>query len=353
MCFLVYLQIDGATVKTEEKSLVICLRSKSGVSVVVKTDNLMIKQVWANAFEAQIEVLANKVASAARSITAEEKALTFSLNGEYGIGGKTVVIPSVAVKEAESFNSKGSSSNESHPLTSPFNSTSGGTSPKAGGLRPGGPMSPSGANLNSSLFARHAEPSDGDADKLEFLGDDEDEEEEWKRNDDDDEDDESTDVDGKKRAKSKVGGIFPNFTISKNGSAESKAYRPKSLKFGIQPEFLVTYEDFGVAPELLTTAQKVAILESAAWQNQSKALQPHAPNKKRGSLTTDDPDYTPTGLRLHETDKQHTVIEGDGGAVAKTGDTLKSKINAWNGWSKEKEKAKDEKAAAVPAKASK
>jgi hypothetical protein len=152
MCFLVYLQIDGATVKTEEKSLVISLRSKSGVSVVVKTDNLMIKQVWANAFEAQIEVLANKVASAARSITAEEKALTFSLNGEYGIGGKTVVIPSVAVKEAESFNSECSSSNESHPLTSPFNSTSGGTSPKAGGLRPGGPMSPSGGNLNSSFL---------------------------------------------------------------------------------------------------------------------------------------------------------------------------------------------------------
>jgi hypothetical protein len=78
--FLCYLQIDGATVKTEEKSLEISLKSKSGVSVVVKTENLMIKQVWANAFEAQIEVLANKVASAARSITAEEKALTFSLN---------------------------------------------------------------------------------------------------------------------------------------------------------------------------------------------------------------------------------------------------------------------------------
>ena len=75
--FLCYLQIDGATVKTEEKSLEISLKSKSGVSVVVKTENLMIKQVWANAFE---EVLANKVASAARSITAEAKALTFSLN---------------------------------------------------------------------------------------------------------------------------------------------------------------------------------------------------------------------------------------------------------------------------------
>lgn len=359
------LQIDGATVKTDEKSLEISLRSKSGVSVVVKTDNLITKGVWANAFEAQIEVLANKVASAARSITAEEMALTFSLNGsmEYGQNGKTVVIPSVAVKEAESFNSKGSSSNESHPLTSPFNSASAGTSPKAGGLRPGGPMSPSGANLNSSLFSRRSDPMDGGGDGekhgLEFLADDDDEEEEWKRNDDDDEDgnSESTDMDNKReKGKGKTGtGIFANFSISKQGSAESKAYRPKSLKFGIQPEFLVTYEDFGVAPELLTTAQKVAILESAAWQNQSKALQPHAPNKQRGSMTTDDPDYTPTGLRLHETDKKHTVIENDGGAVAKTGDTLKTKINAWEGWSKEKEKAQAEKAekAALPTKASK
>ena len=312
--------------------------------------------MWAAAFEAQIEVLANKVASTTRSISAEEKALTFPLNGsmEYGVGGKTIVIPSVALKELEPFNVKGSSSSESHPLTSPFNSMKGegghpgGQSPKAAAA--GGPMSPSGANLNSSLLPRGERDSmeggtEGQKNGVEFMAEEDDEEEEWKRVYDDDDEGgdaagqnmaEASDVDGN-RAKGNAGA---SGVPSKQGSAESKAYRPKSLKFGIQPEFLVSYQDFGVEPELLTTAQKVAILESAAWQNQSKALQPKEPIKTRASMispvtSVHDPDYTPTGLRLEE-DLTHTPIENDGGAVAKTTDTQKSKINAWERWSKEK-----------------
>lgn len=41
-------------------------------------------------------------------------------------------------------------------------------------------------------------------------------------------------------------------------------------------------------------------------------------------------------MRLSETDKASTEIVNDGGSVAKTGDTLKSKISKWEGWVKEK-----------------
>lgn len=239
----------------------------------------------------------------------------------------------------------------------------GSQSPKSGTVGPGEagvPMSPSGANLNSTLFARGERDSmEGGAEVLdkngaEFFAEEDDEEEEWKRVYDDDEDEragqnmaESSDVDGNRGPQGAAGAY--SASPSKQSSADSKVYRPKSLKFGIQPEFLVSYQDFGVEPELLTTAQKVAILESAAWQNQSKALQPKEPVKTRASMispvtSVHDPDYTPTGLRLEENQLSHTPVENDGGAVAKTTDTQKSKINAWERWSKEKGAAEKEKA---------
>jgi hypothetical protein len=36
--------------------------------------------------------------------------------------------------------------------------------------------------------------------------------------------------------------------------------------------------------------------------------------------------YSPTGLRLSNIDEKHTKIENDGGSVAKTQDSLRSKV---------------------------
>lgn len=50
--------------------------------MIVKADSQVNKAVWVNAFEAQIEVLASKVESAARAVSAEEDALTLEVGRE-------------------------------------------------------------------------------------------------------------------------------------------------------------------------------------------------------------------------------------------------------------------------------
>ena len=46
--------------------------------------------------------------------------------------------------------------------------------------------------------------------------------------------------------------------------------------------------------------------------------------------------YTPTGLRLENPETESAHADHDGGAVAKTQDTVVNKISKWEGWSKEK-----------------
>ena len=88
---------------------------------MVKCDCMMNKIIWYGAFDSQIVMLASKIASAARAITAEERALSITQIGdEESESQNNVIIPSVAVKEAEIC---GTCVNigENHPLTSPFN----------------------------------------------------------------------------------------------------------------------------------------------------------------------------------------------------------------------------------------
>ena len=399
------LKIDGATVKTDEKSLEMCLRSKSGVTVVVKSDNHANKAVWVNAFEAQIEVLAFRIASAARPITAEEKALTISYAGEKeegdGAGVRNVVIPSVAVKEAETFANSGISSpgGDNHHLTSPFNNYKS-PSPAVGfhidtDITPSkidpvarSSKSPGSAGRNplvsfvsSAKLMTDGDDADGDDDSadlapmsptykgdpsltlVEFITEDDDAStDEGKPDDDFAEGDNDELLDGSKRTLSRKNGSQSSNVDSESGvisalesldspdgkgkaTSPGKIFRPKSVNFGCQPEKIVSHADFDVAPELLTTAQKVAILESAAYQYRTNQLsiQPREPRKSfiaapaptvsaNGAIDG----YTPTGLRLENPVKVEGHTENDGGAVAKTQDTVVNKISKWEGWSKEK-----------------
>jgi hypothetical protein len=135
--------------------------------------------------------------------------------------------------------------------------------------------------------------------------------------------------------------------------------KKKGLQFGIKPDVFISAQDFGVEPELLTTAQKVAILESQAFQNKNfnPILPPAAKTKalvvapsSAGSQmnvrqpstmvspgTGKDGSYVPTGLRMKtETlDAAHTDVTNDGGPVAKTTDKLATKISNWENWVKE------------------
>ena len=134
----------------------------------------------------------------------------------------------------------------------------------------------------------------------------------------------------------------------------------RKFKFGLQPDVFISAEDFGVEPELLTTAQKVAILESQAFQNKNfnPILPPAAKTKAlvvapssagsqvnlralaaaaAASSGTKDQSYVPSGLRMNtETlDAEHTDVLNDGGPVAKTTDRLVDKISKWEGWVKD------------------
>ena len=339
------------------------MKSKNNVSVVMKADNQLNKTTWANAFEAQIQFLASKSTSNARVIAAEELALALAPHElpNYKPGVRSIPIPSVLLKDGESSSQiRSALSGENHPLTSPFNSFKGegngfpGGSP-VGGVRPGVPQ---------AVSDKEGEDEAGE----------EDDEEEWKRErerDGEGEGEGEGEDDGELRegedprdpkviariaARRKAEQInLDNMKRGRNFTLLPYTARPASLKFGIKPEYYVTYNDFGMAPELLTIAQKVAILESAAWDNQSTALQPVAAKQRPSLPGCDSADYTPTGLRLKDAPIKDAIPENDGGAVAKTADTLKSKINAWEGWSKEKiaEKKAAAAAAAEAAKSSK
>ena len=390
--------------KTDEKSLEMCLRSKSGVTVVVKSDNHANKTVWVNAFEAQIEVLAYRIASAARPITAEEKALTISYVGEKeegnGGGVRNIIIPSVAVKEAEAFANSGISTpgGDNHHLTSPFNNYKS-ASPAIGvsiepEILPGkldsavrSSKSPGSAGRNPLVsFVSSAKLNVDDTDDdnvhvnmiplsptykgdpsmtlVEFITEDDDMSTDEGKPDGDDfaEGDNDEPTDGSKRNLSRKNGSQSSNVDGASGALSAlesidspdgkgkgtspgKIFRPKSVNFGCQPEKIVSHADFDVAPELLTTAQKVAILESAAYQYRTNQLsiQPREPRKSfiaappstvsaNGAIDG----YTPTGLRLENPETESAHADHDGGAVAKTQDTVVNKISKWEGWSKEK-----------------
>ena len=141
----------------------------------------------------------------------------------------------------------------------------------------------------------------------------------------------------------------PPLPPQKYGS--SSAYR-----IPVQPDVFISADDFGVAPELLTTAQKVAILESQAFQNKNfkPVLPPTAalplpqPYFRSNSSSLEQQQqqqqpqqqpqpYVPTGLRM-KTETLDAVAQDitlDGGPVAKTTDKLSTKITNWEGWVKE------------------
>ena len=363
--------------KSDERSLEITLRSKSGVTVIVKCDCMVNKVIWFGAFESQIEVLASKIASAARAITAEERALSINQIGDEDAVTLNVVIPSVAVKEAEmsaTANVTALGLGESHPLTSLFNHLKGEAispthvAPPSYEELPQTPRTAtrmllnsfvSSPNLITAMEAQQAAGEETPVDEevegeeaVEFITEEEDVSEEDDQNQEEVTEEmmeEAHEENGGEEAgpeseTTDIDGATPVETDSSEGTiarrAAFKAYRPASAKFGCHPEQIVCLADFGVAPELLTTAQKVAILESAAYQYRSNQLAMQARVSRR-SFTAVSPmknssssdGYTPTGLRLQDADSQETHIENDGGAVAKTGDTLKNKIHNWEAWS--------------------
>eukprot|EP00596_Hydrurales_sp_CCMP1899_P005218 CAMPEP_0119052392 /NCGR_PEP_ID=MMETSP1177-20130426/73707_1 /TAXON_ID=2985 /ORGANISM="Ochromonas sp, Strain CCMP1899" /LENGTH=720 /DNA_ID=CAMNT_0007031945 /DNA_START=118 /DNA_END=2280 /DNA_ORIENTATION=+ len=368
------IKIDGATVKSEEKSLEISLRSKSGVTVVVKSATIPDKLIWVNAFEAQIDILGSKIVSAARTVTAEEEVLTFTTPEDMATG-KCIVIPSALLKEEAS--SLGSN-NDNHLNSSLYSYVSkGGDStppPIAITETPHTPPTPLLSYGDSStgygddgVFISEGSSSSIEAGKggegavdgvVEFIADD-DEDEEWRIEDDDDEDEDDIDEHAMQNmsltsdSQLDINGVKQVSKMSRdsNGDEISPA-KSKVFKFGIDPEISVSVQDFGIAPELLTTAQKVAILESAAYQNKATAVQPKHLSaskevktrktsiwdvvKAQESIKAPDSGYSPTGLRLSNIDEKHTKIENDGGSVAKTQDSLRSKISAWESWTKEK-----------------
>jgi hypothetical protein len=322
--------------------------------VVVKTDNHANKMVWANAFEAQIDVLSNKIVSAARAITAEEEALSLSPGS---LDGGSVLIPSVALKNAEIYNSTGNNNTESHPLTSSFSSVKTSASGTIGSPRPAEISIP--VEVSSPEDHEVSSPRDTalTPQLVEFLAEenDEEEEEEWRVEEDDEDEEEEYEIEDDDVIPATTNGDANKKGGDSPKTNGSKPYKPKNYKFGLQPETIVSVQDFGVAPELLTTAQKVAILESAAFQNKATAVQPKRiqvqrqqslnPNLAPAAFTASRPasgtssvpaDYVASGLRLSDIDKTHTEIENDGGSVANTKDTLRSKISKWEGWVKEK-----------------
>jgi hypothetical protein len=367
------MKIDGATVKTEEKSLEISLRSRSGVTVVVKATSLPDKLVWVGAFEAQIDILGSKIASAARAVTTEEEVLTYVSPEDLASGQLSVVIPSVLLKEATNSLGMSSSSNENHLNSSLYSYVIKEGHEKGNESPPPPaeiqtPQSPGISYADSSTnYADHgiftgessSSKDQGKEEKeegvVEFIADD-DEDEEWRVEDEEDNDDE--DHENLSMADMSLTSDSQSVVLSapkrdSNGDVISPM-KSKVFKFGIDPEISVSVQDFGIAPELLTTAQKVAILESAAYQNKSTIVQPKhlsigkldvkarkasiwdVAKAQEAVKTSSSEIYSPTGLRLSNIDEKHTKIENDGGSVAKTQDSLRSKISAWETWTKEK-----------------
>jgi hypothetical protein len=389
------------------------IKSKSGVSMVVKAPSAETKAVWITALESQINAIDQKIANAARAISAEDEALTVRDGSSVG----TIVIPSVALKEADQeFNPPTTSGADSHPLLAPF-MTRGDSSRRISAPLPLNNAQVSTKPTPDNTPVKASDPSEElelDAvinggstapvpEPVEFQEDDNDEDEpvqEYEEEDEEDSEDEDDEEEGEeddgRRAATVtaadgspipvrtvnldlspdvVGGFGPANAGARSWSKRNPKNRASSgkddsarmkrkYKFGIQPDVIVSVEDFGCAPELLTTAQKVAILESQAFQNKNfspvlppaakagvkpttyTALSlPTAPSRAQrsnasasASAASDaapgDAGYVPTGLRVNELDKEATNVENDGGPVAKTKDKLMDKISKWEDWTK-------------------
>lgn len=146
---------------------------------------------------------------------------------------------------------------------------------------------------------------------VEFLTEENEDEEEgqWNKHEGDDEEEEEDIIPVTSLA---IGSDAEKKSIEKSARSSSADERVKKFKFGIQPDSIVSVNDFGVEPELLTTAQKVAILESSAFQNKSTAVRPTLykansirplsmngigilPKNSSNSMEQNSADYVPTG----------------------------------------------------------
>ena len=394
-------KVDGAILKYDDKSLELSIKSKSDVSMVLKAPSAETKMVWITALESQINAIEQKIVNAARAVSAEDRALTVS----DGVSVGTIVIPSVSLQEAElEVNPPTTSDNDSHPLLAPFMS------------RVADPVKHIFLALNNSQVSTKLSPDTSPVklsdildpvddiplnmaapEPVEFEEDENDEEELVLDDEDygeevsDDEEGEDDDGDMKRGiATAADGSPIPVRSVSVDLSSDvlSGGFGPASdgakswskrntnhhrssrsakcdlskrkYKFGIQPDVVVSVDDFGVAPELLTTAQKVAILESQAFQNKNfspimppsskagikhttyTALAPSTVSTATNKATASEysptspggANYVPTGLRVNDLDKEATNVENDGGPVAKTNDKLMDKISKWEDWTK-------------------
>ena len=349
------IKVEGAILKSDERTNDITVKSKSGVTIAVRAHGAENRAIWVKAMEEQIYLIEQKVANAAMAMSAEDHALTMKDDGAVGI----IEIPSVAVKDAQN---DVPATDDDHPLMSAFHARNAppespavrrptviavtSTPPTIERPRPVVIDEPASAPLTSST-SLHEFVNDDDAPDVE---DEEDEEEE-----DEEEDAQASALD------QTAGGSSSSSTRGKQAGTDV-ATKTRKLKFGLQPDVFICAEDFGVEPELLTTAQKVAILESQAFQNKNfNPILPPAPSAaktssmrnlpptlpKVASFRADSTDsagadvpagsYVPTGLRMKtETlDAAAQDVSNDGGPVAKWTDKLSDKISKWEGWSKD------------------
>ena len=343
--------------------------------IVARAPNAEHRVAWVTALEGQIQAIDMKMSNAAMQFSAEDHALT--MKDELAAVG-IIEIPSVAVHEAdEAVSAAAGEESASHPLLSPVHARVPEhwqqqqppvvpvpalaavpeplPAPKDKAPKDKAPKEAAAKDKTtkaSKAAAEHvkqpptppaAEPSPpplplppSAPEPHEFVNDDD-----APENGHDHDDEEDDDDDAHRRGS----GLSP--------------FKSRKFKFGLQPDVFISAEDFGVEPELLTTAQKVAILESQAFQNKNfnPILPPAAKTKalvvapsSAGSQmnlrqpstmvspgTGKDGSYVPTGLRMKtETlDAAHTNVVNDGGPVAKTTDKLVDKISKWEGWVKE------------------
>ena len=91
------IKLDGAIVKSHESANEITIKSKSGVTIVVRAPSAEHRSIWVATMDEQIGAIEQKVANAAMQFSAEDHALTMKDGDNVGI----IEIPSVALSEAE------------------------------------------------------------------------------------------------------------------------------------------------------------------------------------------------------------------------------------------------------------
>ena len=113
------IKLDGAIVKSDEKSSTheITIKSKSGVTIVVRAPSSEHRGIWVTTMDEQISAIEQKVANAAMQFSAEDHALTMKDGDQVGI----IEIPSVALSEAEGGGDLNSSQKSKISLAEGFN----------------------------------------------------------------------------------------------------------------------------------------------------------------------------------------------------------------------------------------